>query len=171
MSTDKLDFDTTANVESKWFINEDLDLAYFSAFASDSVPSDTSTHVGSDPWSAMNALTSLRAPIKSSLLVREKIGSAHNALFEVPTKRKGQKPILFGRIKIAPVSCESPILSLHNSFIMDQSHVTRWKEWSMILPRNQALISAKKNEHYFVHLYWKAKTLITITRPEKDSVM
>jgi len=44
-SFDKLDFDTTANVESEWFINEDLDLAYFFAFASDSVPSDTSTDV------------------------------------------------------------------------------------------------------------------------------
>ena len=96
MSTDKLDFDTTANVESKWFINEDLDLAYFSAFASDSVLSDASIGVGSDPWSAMNALTSLRELIKASLLVRKKIGDAHNALFEVPIKRKGQKLILFG---------------------------------------------------------------------------
>jgi len=35
-SIGKLNFDATANVEGKWFINEDLDLAYFSAFASDS---------------------------------------------------------------------------------------------------------------------------------------
>jgi len=48
MSIDKLDFDTIANVESELFINEDLDLAYFSTFALDSVPSDTSTDVGSD---------------------------------------------------------------------------------------------------------------------------
>ena len=97
-SIGKLDSDTTADVEGEWFINEDLDLAYFSAFASNSVPSNSSTDVDSDLWSVMNALTSLRAPIKSSLLVREKIESAHNALFEVPAKRKGQKPILFGRI-------------------------------------------------------------------------
>ena len=64
MSIDKLDFDTTANVEGGWFINEDLDLAYFSVFASDSVPSDTSTDVNNDPWSAMNVLTSLYAPTK-----------------------------------------------------------------------------------------------------------
>ena len=38
-SIDKLDFDTIANVEGEWFINENLDLAYFSAFASNSVPS------------------------------------------------------------------------------------------------------------------------------------
>jgi len=37
-SIDKLDIDTTANVESEWFINENLDLAYFSTFASDSIP-------------------------------------------------------------------------------------------------------------------------------------
>ena len=48
-SIDKLDFDTTANVEGEWFINENLDLTYFSAFASDSVPSDTSTDVDNDP--------------------------------------------------------------------------------------------------------------------------
>jgi len=107
MSIDKINFDTTANVESEWFINKDLDLAYFSAFASDSIPSDTSTDVGSDPWSAMNALTSLCAPIKSSLLVREKNKGAHNAIFEVPAKRKGQKLILFGWIKTEPVACES----------------------------------------------------------------
>ena len=31
-SIGKLGSDTTANVEGEWFINEDLDLAYFSAF-------------------------------------------------------------------------------------------------------------------------------------------
>ena len=49
MSIDKLDVDTTADVEGEWFINEDLDLAYFSTFTSDSVPSDTSTDINSDP--------------------------------------------------------------------------------------------------------------------------
>jgi len=82
-------------------------LDYFSAFASDFVPSDASTDVDSDPWSAMNALTSLCAPIKLSLLVREKIGGAHNAFFEVSAKRKGQKPILFGQIEIETVACKS----------------------------------------------------------------
>ena len=107
MSIDKLDFDTTSNVESEWFINEDLDLAYFFAFALDSVPLDTSTDVDSDPWSAIYALISLHAPIKSSLLIREKIRGIHNAFSEVPAKRKGQKSILFGRIETDPVACES----------------------------------------------------------------
>jgi len=30
-SIDKLDFNTTINIEGEWFINEDLDLVYFSA--------------------------------------------------------------------------------------------------------------------------------------------
>ena len=99
MSIDELDFNTTANIEGEWLINENLDLAYFSVFASDSVLSDTSTDGDSDPWSAMHALTSLHAPMKSSLMVREKIGDACKALFEVPTKWEGQKPILFGQIE------------------------------------------------------------------------
>jgi len=41
----------------------------------------------------------------------------------------------------------------------------------MISQRNQALISAKENEHYFVHLYRKVKTPTTIIRLEGDSVM
>jgi len=48
MRVDKFDFKTTINVEGKWFINEDLDLVYFSAFASDFVPSDTSIDEDSD---------------------------------------------------------------------------------------------------------------------------
>jgi len=72
-SIGKLRSNATANVEGEWFINKDLDLAYISVLASDSVPSDTSTDVDSDPWSAMIALTSLHAPVKSSLLVCEKL--------------------------------------------------------------------------------------------------
>jgi len=78
MSIDKLNFNTTANVKDEWFINENLD----------SVPSNTSTDVDSDPWSAMYALTSLSALIKSSLIVNKKIRDARKALFEVPAKRR-----------------------------------------------------------------------------------
>jgi len=104
---DKLNFDATVDVEGEWFINENLGLAYFSTFASNSVPSDTSTDVDSVPWSVMDALTSLHAPIKSSLMVREKTGDACKVFFEVPVKRKDQKPILFGRIEFEPIACES----------------------------------------------------------------
>ena len=50
-SVNKLD----VNV-GKWCINEELDLTYFSVFASDSVPLDTSTNVDDDPWSIIDAL-------------------------------------------------------------------------------------------------------------------
>ena len=45
---EKLNFDTTINIEGEWFINENLDLVYFSVFASYSVSSDTSTDVDGD---------------------------------------------------------------------------------------------------------------------------
>jgi len=51
MSINKLNVNNTTNDVGKWYINKELDLAYFSAFASDSVPLDTSTDVGNDPWS------------------------------------------------------------------------------------------------------------------------
>ena len=52
----KFDINNTANDIGEWYINEELDLAYFSIFASDSVPSDTSTDVNDDPWSIIDAL-------------------------------------------------------------------------------------------------------------------
>ena len=107
MSIDKLDFNTTANVKDEWFINENQNLAYFSAFAFDTVPSDTSTDIDIGFWSVMNALTSLHAPTKSSLMVREEIRDELKALFEVPTKLEGPKPILFGRIKSESIAYES----------------------------------------------------------------
>ena len=55
----------------------------------------------------MNALSLLCATIKSYLLVREMISDAHKALFEVPAKRKGQKPNLFERIESELITCES----------------------------------------------------------------
>ena len=48
-SINKLDVNNTANDIGEWYINEKLDLAYFSVFASAFVPSDTSTGVGGDP--------------------------------------------------------------------------------------------------------------------------
>jgi len=39
-SVSKLDVNNTANDVGEWYINEELDLAYFSVFASDSIPSD-----------------------------------------------------------------------------------------------------------------------------------
>ena len=88
-------------------LHENLDLAYLSALASDSVPSDASTDVDSDPLSAINDLTSLHAPTRSSLMVHEKTSNAQGAFFEVPAKHKSQKPILFERFESEPKTHES----------------------------------------------------------------
>ena len=98
-STNKLDVNNTANVVGEWYINEELNLSYFSMFASDSVPSDTSTEVDNDPWSAMDDLTLLHVPLKSSLKTYQDVGDAQESVFMVPARRKGQQPILFRRIK------------------------------------------------------------------------
>jgi len=75
--------------------------------ASNSVPSNTSTDVDSNPLSAIDALTSLHAPVRSSLMVRENTSDTQGAFFEVPAKHKGQKPILFGRFESEPMTRES----------------------------------------------------------------
>ena len=82
-------------------------MAYPSALASDFVLSYTSTDVNSDPLSAIDALTSLHAPVKSQFMVHEKTSDVQGSFFEVPTKHKGQKPILFGRIESKQMTHES----------------------------------------------------------------
>jgi len=75
-SINKLDVNNTADNVGEWYINEELNLAYFYVFASDSVPSDTSTEVDNDPWSAMDVLTSLHVPMRSSLKMYQDVGDA-----------------------------------------------------------------------------------------------
>ena len=72
-SINKLDVNNTANNVGEWYINEELNLAYFSVFASDSVPSDTSTDVDDDPRSAIDILTSLHALVRSSLIAYQSV--------------------------------------------------------------------------------------------------
>jgi len=95
-------FNNTADCVGEWFINENLDLAYLSVVASESIPSGTSTDVDSDPMMAMYALTLLHTPLRFSFMVREERSDARGAFFEVPAKHEGQKPILFGRVKPGP---------------------------------------------------------------------
>ena len=80
-SIDKLDVNNTADDVGEWYINEDLNLAYFSVLASDSVPSDTSTEVDNDPWSAMDTLTSLHVLMKSSFKTYQDVGDAQESVF------------------------------------------------------------------------------------------
>ena len=56
-SIDKLNFDTTVNVEGEWFINENFRFGLLLCICLDSVSLVTSTNVDSDLWSVMNALT------------------------------------------------------------------------------------------------------------------
>jgi len=86
--------------------NEELDLVYFFVFASNSEPSDTSTDVDDDPWSAINALISLHVPVRSSLTAYQSVSDAQGSFFEVPARRKGQKLILFGRVESKPATYE-----------------------------------------------------------------
>ena len=67
MSINKLNVNNTANDVGEWYINEELDLAYFSVFASDFVSLDTSTNVDDEPCSAIDALTSLYLPVSHPL--------------------------------------------------------------------------------------------------------
>ena len=105
-SINKLDINNTAEDIGKWYIKEELNLVFFSVFAFNSVPSDTCTEVDNDPWSAMDALTSLHVPMKSSLKTCQDVGDAQESVFMVPARRKGQKSILFGRIKSELMSRE-----------------------------------------------------------------
>ena len=89
-SVSKLDVNNTANDVGEWYINEELDLAYFSVFASDSVPSDTSTDVDDDPRSTIEALTSLHVPVRSFLIVYQDVNEAQGSLFMIPAKRKAK---------------------------------------------------------------------------------
>jgi len=99
MNINKLDVINAANDVGEWYINEELNLAYFSVFASDSVLSDTSTDVDNDPWSSMDALTSLHVPVKLSLKMYQDVSDMQESVFMVPVRRKGQKLILFEKIK------------------------------------------------------------------------
>ena len=89
MSINKLDVNNTADDVGEWYINKELNLAYFSVFASDSVPSNTSTNVDNDPWSATDALTSLHVLGKSSLTMYQDVSNAQESVFMVPARRKG----------------------------------------------------------------------------------
>jgi len=70
------------------------------------MPSDTSTELGDGPWSAIDALTSLHAPVRSSLMAYQSVSKAQGSFFEVLARCKGQKLILFGRVKSKPMTCE-----------------------------------------------------------------
>ena len=123
-SVNKLDVNNTANDVGEWYINEELDLTYLSVFVSDSMPSDTSTDVDDDLWSAINALTSLHVPVRSSLTVYQSVSDAQKSFFEVPPGHKGQKLIIFGKIESKPTTYEDSEVRLNflSSLITSQMY-------------------------------------------------
>jgi len=100
MSINKLDVNKIANDVGEWYINEELDLVYLSLFVSDSVLSDTSTDVGDDPWSAIDALTSFHVLVRSSLMVYQGVNEAQGSLVKIPARRKGQKTDPLGKNRV-----------------------------------------------------------------------
>ena len=96
----KLNVNNIANDVGEWYINKELNLAYFFVFASNSAPSDTSTDVDDDLWSAIDALTSLHAPMRSSLTAYQSVSEVQGTFFEVPARRKDQKLILFRESRV-----------------------------------------------------------------------
>ena len=54
----------------------------------------------------MDALTSLHVPMKSSFQTFQDVSDAQESVFMVPARRRGQKLILFGRIKSKLMSRE-----------------------------------------------------------------
>ena len=73
----------------------------FSVFASDSVLSDTSTDVDDDPWSAIDALTSLHVPIRSSLTAYHRQWRTRILLWgPSKTQRSKTDPFRKGRVQI-----------------------------------------------------------------------
>jgi len=88
-------------------------------FASDSVPSDTSTDIDDDPWSAIDALTLLQAPMKSSLMVREILAMCKNLSLRSQRNIKVKNQSFFGRIEPEQVfeKTRKVRLNLRNSLI------------------------------------------------------
>jgi len=103
-SINKLDVNNPANDISEWYINEELDLDYFSIFASDSVPSDTSTDVNYDPRSAIGALTSLHVPVRLSLTAYQGVlmlvPTGSNLIGLSKTQRPKTNPFWKSRVQI-----------------------------------------------------------------------
>ena len=54
----------------------------------------------------MDALTALHVPVKSSFGTYQDNGNTQESIFMIPARRKGQKPILFGRMTTEPTPRE-----------------------------------------------------------------
>ena len=99
-------------------------MASFSVFASDSVPSDTSTKVDDDLWSAIDALTSLYVPVKSSFETYQDAGDVQEQYSW--SRQNGEARNQFFSDELNPSRCpvkeQKARRNPHNSVIMSQMH-------------------------------------------------
>ena len=108
-------------------------------FASDFVPSDTSIDVDDDPWSTINALISLHAPVRSSLMTNQSVSDVQGTFFEVPVRCKGQTSIFFRKVESKPrfmktqttIHEDSKSETELSQFSHYEPNVLRWKILSM----------------------------------------
>ena len=135
-------------------------------FASDSVPSDTSTEVDDDLWSVLDALTSLHVPVKSSFETYRDAGDAQESIFLVPVRRKGKKPILFGRITSEPMSREKSESEEESPQFghYEPKALRMMRGMGYDLASGPGLNSAKEGGRYFNPSFRKGRPLIIIIR-------
>ena len=87
----------------------------------------------------MDALTSLHVLMKSSIKIYQDVGDAQESVFMVPARHKGQKLILFGRIKSELMSREdSESENESPQFSHYEPNVLRMIEncWNLLLMRH-----------------------------------
>src|SRR4051812_47632347 len=86
----------TGDEASGWYINKNSDLDFLYEHVSAPSP-DTNTCKDGSPRSSLEALKPLHVPVMSSLMTDKPVEDIRGAFFEVPPRRKNQKPLYFGR--------------------------------------------------------------------------
>src|SRR3954469_1111617 len=89
---------TTDDEAGGWYINKNADLDFLYEHVSAPAP-DTSTCKNGSPCSSLEALKPLHVPVVSSLMTDKPVEDIRDAFFEVPSRRKNQKPLYFGRYR------------------------------------------------------------------------
>ena len=89
--------------EGEWCINEDFILAYLSDESFKVGQIENNHNTGTSSWHTLRAEACFTLPIRSSFTSDEEVEDAQKAFFEVPSKKKGQKPICLGKVKSTPL--------------------------------------------------------------------
>ena len=89
---------TTDDETGGWYINKNSNLDFLYEHASTPSP-DNSVCGNGSPRSSLEALRPLHVPVVSSLITDRPVEDIRDAFFEVPPRRKNQKPLYFGRCR------------------------------------------------------------------------